>query len=661
MKIASQPTKSPLYSQNVFLNQKDSLELCEPQAARAFLACMNMQSTLGGAASHWGGPSAFIEIFSSLLGLMFKKAQEQKKDWTELFHFVNDAGHCQNALYVLWALYGFANLKLDDLKTFRSSKGKLTGHGESHLFPEAVYFSNGPLGSTVAQAEGLALADKIKSKERITVLTMTDGAFMEGEAKEALSSLVGFASKRKLAPFVLIISDNNTKLSGRIDEDSFSLDEQILSLKHLGYSYLELKQGNDLNSCTQVLDKAFSMAKANPEKPVLVHAKTVKGFGVLKTERSSSGGHGFPLKKVSELDAFLKEIVGKSTLPKEVLAWQQELLKKEAQKSSAQPDLVIKEKAQVGVSKALIQKKTEGLNIFSLSSDLFGSTGLGDFRKKFPESSLDLGVAESNMFSVASAFSKQGFIPIVDTFAQFAVTKGALPLTMANLSQSPVIAILSHVGFQDAADGASHQALSYISQVASIPKTKVYSLSCSFEAEALLKQALEEYSKTKPEERQSFVFFLGRENFPQYYKKDFDYKLNQAQVILENQKEKSVILTGLGHLLPELIKASELLTEKGIGSFIIHPACLNDIDVSTYKKYLQKTPYVLSVEDHNLPGGFSALLGQALLKHNLDFKIKSLGVLNQFGRSAYKAQELYKLYGLDAHSIFKSAKDFLKI
>ncbi|RYZ94270.1 MAG: hypothetical protein EOO68_20580, partial [Moraxellaceae bacterium] len=52
---------------------------------------------------------------------------------------------------------------------------------------------------------------------------------------------------------------------------------------------------------------------------------------------------------------------------------------------------------------------------------------------------------------------------------RFGVTKGALPLTMSSLSQAPVIAIFSHVGFQDAADGASHQALSYFAMVGSIP------------------------------------------------------------------------------------------------------------------------------------------------------------------------------------------------
>ena len=71
---------------------------------------------------------------------------------------------------------------------------------------------------------------------------------------------------------------------------------------------------------------------------------------------------------------------------------------------------------------------------------------------------INVGIAEANMVSTGAGFAKAGFIPIVDTFGQFGVTKGNLPLTMAALSQAPVIAMFSHVGFQDAADGASHQA-----------------------------------------------------------------------------------------------------------------------------------------------------------------------------------------------------------
>jgi transketolase len=94
------------------------------------------------------------------------------------------------------------------------------------------------------------------------------------------------------------------------------------------------------------------------------------------------------------------------------------------------------------------------------------------------------------MVSTGAGLSKAGLIPIVDTFGQFGVTKGNLPLTMSALSQAPVIAVFSHVGFQDAADGASHQATTYFAATSAIPHTVVIACSCSDEAEALMYQAI---------------------------------------------------------------------------------------------------------------------------------------------------------------------------
>ena len=185
------------------------------------------------------------------------------------------------------------------------------------------------------------------------------------------------------------------------------------------------------------------------------------------------------------------------------------------------------------MSKALVEQKEKGLPLVSISSDLYGSTGLAPFRKKFPKDSFDVGVAEANMISVAVGFSKQGFIPIVDTFSQFAVTKGNLPLIMSALSQAPVIGVFSHAGFQDAADGASHQALSYLAQTCSLPKTKVYVLSSSKEAYYLLSQALKKFQEQRQagEIPDSFIFFLGRETFPESLGPD-SYSLDKAQVLL---------------------------------------------------------------------------------------------------------------------------------
>ena len=94
--------------------------------------------------------------------------------------------------------YSFDEMTFDDLKGFRGIKSKLTGHGESHLNPEGVLLSDGPLGSALPQAQGLALADNIAHRDRVTIFTVSDGASMEGESKEAFAAIPGLAAKDRV-------------------------------------------------------------------------------------------------------------------------------------------------------------------------------------------------------------------------------------------------------------------------------------------------------------------------------------------------------------------------------------------------------------------------------------------------------------------------------
>src|SRR5690606_4039748 len=114
-------------------------------------------------------------------------------------------------------------------------------------------------------------------------------------------------------------------------------------------------------------------------------------------------------------------------------------------------------------------------------------------------------------------------------------TKGNLPLTMAALSQAPVIAIFSHVGFQDAADGASHQATTYFAAVSAIPHLVAIAPASAEEAEALMYEAIRRYAadRTAGRDGESYVFFVGRENYPVRWTANPSYPWGRAQVLEE--------------------------------------------------------------------------------------------------------------------------------
>ena len=316
------------------------------------------------------------------------------------------------------------------------------------------------------------------------------------------------------------------------------------------------------------------------------------------------------------------------------------------------------EKIQVGVSNALVKAAQAGFPVVSISSDLAGSTGVAGFRKAFPQLSFDVGVAEANMISSAAGFSKNGYIPVVDTFAQFGVTKGALPLTMASLSDAPMICIFSHSGFQDAADGASHQALSYLAMVSSIPHVHTYCLTCSEEAESLIYQTVEKFVEDRQAGRQvvTSIFFLGRENFPQSYLPQQKYSLQKAQILRETPGNRPVVILASGSMAPEALRAADELASTG--AIVINPGIHNKLDVPTVKEALTKAEgRLVIVEDHQRMGGFAQMASFELARAGVTFKLKSLAVAGEFGQSAYTAQELYRHHRIDAAAIVAAARE----
>jgi transketolase len=157
--LADQSFKTPHFAVTLKTANGTEIKVADPRASRALISLMDMGAVLGGAACHYGGPAALAELMSALHGYVFHHSENQKRPWYELFHVINDAGHCENGLYALKANYEMAGLTLDSLKKFRSIDSPLTGHGETHCFPQGVYLSNGPLGSAFPQSQGLAMAD----------------------------------------------------------------------------------------------------------------------------------------------------------------------------------------------------------------------------------------------------------------------------------------------------------------------------------------------------------------------------------------------------------------------------------------------------------------------------------------------------------------------
>ena len=665
-KLAAAPTVAPKFAVKLKNLAGAEVLVADPRATRAAVALMNVHAVNGGAACHWGGPSAFAEIMAAVHAQMFATSG---RPWHEAFNFINDAGHTENGIYALRALCGFDGMNLETLKGFRSIESKLTGHGESHINPEGVLVSNGPLGSSLPQAQGIAIADKVAKRDRVTICTVSDGAAMEGEAKESFAAIPGLAAKGRVNPFILILSDNDTKLSGRITKDSFSMQPTLNAMAVLGWNVISVPNGHDLSAVYHSVETAISQALSNPNHPVCLWVKTIKGYGIKSTEENSAGGHGFPLANGEKIQDWITEIYSGDTAPDEFVNWANALRvdweMKEADKkgkAAAAPTAttgVKKDKVQSGLAKGAVRAAQEGYPVFSISSDVQGSTGISLFQKSFPDRFIEVGIAEANMVSTGAGFAKAGFIPIVDTFGQFGVTKGNLPLTMAALSQAPVIAMFSHVGFQDAADGASHQATTYFAATSAIPHTVVIAPSCSDEAEAFMYEAIKRFAEDRKagNDGESYLFFVGRENYPLTWVDGATFPWGKAQVL---QQGNDVVLVGSGPLLSKAIEAGAKLKAKGVNATVINNPFINRVDIETIGAAVNVAGgRLVTIEDHQAVCGMGAQISHALSDAGIAHRIKTLAIHGEFGQSAYLADELYKKHGLTADKMVEAALQLL--
>ena len=247
----------------------------------------------------------------------------------------------------------------------------------------------------------------------------------------------------------------------------------------------------------------------------------------------------------------------------------------------------------------------------------------------------------------------------MDTFGQFGVTKGNLPLTMAALSQAPVIAIFSHVGFQDAADGASHQATTYFAAVSAIPNTVVIAPSCAGEADALMYEAIKRYAEDRKagKDGENYIFFVGRENYPIHWIDGASYPWGKAQVIREGS---DVVLVGCGPLLSKAVQAGELLAQKGVNATVVSTPFVNRVDLDTIAPLVQAAQgRVVTIEDHQVSCGMGSQLSHALSRAGIAHRVSSLGIEGEFGQSAYVAEHLYERHGLTADKMAEEAQKLI--
>jgi len=243
---------------------------------------------------HTAGPLGMTDVFT-VLYFHTLKHNPKKPDWDERDRVVLSNGHICPVLYSTMAHSGY--LPVEELKTLRKFGSRLQGHPHRDFLP-FVETSSGPLGSGLSQAIGMALADRMDSKdgERRIYCFLGDGELDEGQNWEAIM----LAGKNKLHNLVAIVDRNNIQIDG-FTEDVMPLESLSDKWRAFNWHVIEV----DGHNMEEIAD-AFEAAKSIYEKPTVIIAHTIPGRGVKEFERDYRW-HGKPPTK-EEGEMALKEL-----------------------------------------------------------------------------------------------------------------------------------------------------------------------------------------------------------------------------------------------------------------------------------------------------------------------------------------------------------------
>ena len=230
-------------------------------------------------------PMAYV-LYNKIL-----KANPKNASYFDRDRFILSAGHGSSMLYSLIHLAGY-NLPIEELKNFRQSGSLTPGHPE-YGHTEGVEVTTGPLGQGIAQAVGMAAAEKhmaalynkddMKVIDHYTYALCGDGDLMEGVSYESMS-LAGHLNLNKL---IVLYDSNDICLDGDL---STSFSENVEArVKAQNWNYIKVDDGNDLDK----IYEAITSAKENENGPTLIEVKTVIGYG--SANQGTNKVHGAPI------------------------------------------------------------------------------------------------------------------------------------------------------------------------------------------------------------------------------------------------------------------------------------------------------------------------------------------------------------------------------
>jgi transketolase len=624
---------------------------------------------------HPGLPMGAADI-ATVLFTRFMKHDPKHPHWADRDRFVLSAGHGSMLLYSLLYLSGYEDITIDEIRNFRQLGSRTAGHPE---FGHAggIETTTGPLGQGVANAVGMALAERILNArygndivDHYTYVLAGDGCLMEGISQEAIA----LAGHLRLSKLILIWDDNDISIDGPISLSDST--DQPKRFEASGWNTLRV-DGHDPEAIAAALEKA-----RKSDRPTMIAAKTTIGFGS-PTKAGSNKVHGSPLGK-DEVAATRKALGWEAepfVVPSEILdAWRvaglrsaKERLEWNKRLAAADTELraeferrmrgdlpvdldaaiqdykkkLVAEKPKVATRKSS-EMALEVINAavpetIGGSADLTGSNNTKTSQTKpiapgaYGERYVYYGIREHAMAAAMNGMTLHGgIIPYGGTFLTF--SDYARPaMRLASLMGIRTIFVMTHDSIGLGEDGPTHQPVEHLAALRAIPNHYVMRPADAVETAECWQIALQS-TKTPS------TMALTRQNLPAVRLEDSTDNLCAlgAYELATASEEAQVTIFATGSEVEIALEAREKLEAAGHPTRVISVPCfeLFEAQDADYRNaIIGEAPVRVAIEA-GIRQGWDALIG-------------SDGIfigMSGFGASA-PAPELYRHFGITAEAV----------
>jgi transketolase len=291
---------------------------------------------------------------------------------------------------------------------------------------------------------------------------------------------------------------------------------------------------------------------------------------------------------------------------------------------------------------------TENDKIVAVCNDSVGSSKLGGFKTKFPQRLVNVGIAEQNMLGVGAGLANGGLLPFVCGAAPF-LTGRALEQIKADISYSnanvKLVGISSGMAYGEL--GPTHHSIEDFAWTRVLPNLPVIAPCDRIETAAVIEWAANYVGPC--------FLRLSRVGVPDLLPSDHKYELGKANLLRDGS---DVTLIANGTLTHRIVKAAEILAQRGIQARVLNMATVRPIDETAIIAAANETGAILTAEEHSIFGGLGSAIAEVVVD-NAPVPMKRLGVPGIFAPTG-SAEFLLDEFGMAPVAIADAAAELIK-